>query len=351
MIGLELVGFMLLIQALRWWISPKKNSTDPTGIGSPIPSVTFLVAAWNAELNVEPFIRSFSAITGLDKQLVLCAGGSDGTLGQALSYNSDTIIVVEQDAIDGKQQALKKALEQAWGDIIYLTDIDCRLEDDSVKPVVQYVADHPDRVATGTVRPLESQMGNNFVLMQWAIREQSNGPDGSLVGGIDGRNAAMARSILQTTRVLNVPAPSGTDYTLAKELLRLGYSIYFIEGSRMQTEFPKNLTIYIQKQARWLRNVYVLGKRYGAQGEVRRVTLTLAFPFGAVMGLIASILVTNLFWLPVLLILYSLSSRALYLHRINRPRAVASCLSVLVGDWAAALLTVRHLYRGDLSWS
>lgn len=353
MIGLGIALVVLLLQTMRWYISPRKPmDPEPPNVGFLMEaSVTFLVAVWNAEDDVLPFVESFQSLPLPKKNLVLCAGGTDRTLEVAMGCSSDSLSVIPQHRGDGKQGALAKAFDYATGEIIFLTDIDCRLTTDAVYPVLEYVMKHPDEIATGAVRPLISQCTNNFVLMQWAIREQGNPPFEAVVGGLDGRNTAVSQSVLQRTQALQIPAPSGTDYTLAKELIGHGFTIRFIGTSRMQTEFPNRFNVYVKKQARWLRNVLVLGRRYGARHDVRSTVKTLVFPWVAALLVAGGIYNLNLLGIGCALIIYSITNRVLYLRHIDGARAAWSSVTVLLGDWSAAVLTVHHLYRRNFGWS
>lgn len=351
MMGLGLLCLVLLVQAIRWRRMPRGSPPETDAGIMSAPSVTFLVAAWNAELDIRPFVDRFTSLGLPLKQLVLCAGGSDNTWQEAQKYASDGIIILPQEPGEGKQRALEKAFAHASGDIIFLTDIDCRVSDASVLPLVEHVLTHPHEAATGMVLPLESQRQKNFVLVQWAVRERASAANGDLVGGLDGRNSAMKRQLLEETQALRIPAPSGTDYTLAKELLRHGYRIRHLRASQMETEFPAELGIYVRKQARWLRNVFVLGRRYGSWSDVRAVTMTLAFPWFVGLLFVGGLFSYPLLWIAGALVLYSVTNRVLYLRLINRPDAILSSIAVLLGDWSAGLLTLRHLYRRHYYWS
>jgi len=92
--------------------------------------------------------------------------------------------------------------------------------------------------------------------------------------GILGRNCAVRRSLLQATSALNAPAPTGTDYVLAKTLDAAGVRIRQVPESRMPTEFPTTPEVYLRQQRRWLRNVVIHGRRFGAPEEVRAALRT-----------------------------------------------------------------------------
>lgn len=353
MLGIGVIFAVLVLQAARWQATPPavalSEAVDPDA--SSLLSVTFLVAAWNAEDDIGAFISCFHALNLSDKQLVLCAGGTDDTLKRAVSYASKDVTVLVQHSGEDKQHALAKGMAAARGDIIFLTDVDCRPANSSVFPLLRHVQLHPDEAATGSVRPLERQTDKNFVAMQWAVRERSNPPHGATVEGLDGRNSAIYRGLLGSSGGLNTPATSGTDYTLAKELIKCGVTIRHIASSKMETEFPESLRVYIKKQARWLRNVYVLGRKYDAVHESRAVARTLAFPISVLVLVASGFFNAALWWAVLCLVLYSATNRMLYLKTIRRSRALMSAFSLLFGDWAAALLTLRHLVRRNYGWS
>jgi cellulose synthase/poly-beta-1,6-N-acetylglucosamine synthase-like glycosyltransferase len=355
--GIIAVVLLLAIQAVRW-VREAPNKCLGADVPYSIPNlgpyrISFLVPVWNDEQHVTPFVQSFQALTGSGKnlELVLCAGGTDGTGPAARSHIARNVAVISQEPGDGKQGALAKALVRATGDVVFLTDIDCRPRDESVYPVISHVLENPHEIATGGVSPLSSQKKSNFVIAQWAVRERSNPSDGDEIFGVDGRNTAMMREVLARTRAFNVPAPSGTDYTLGKELTQHGYPIRFVGSSRMETVFPEDMTTYVAKQARWLRNVIMIGIRYRSYGEAAAAGQTLLFPFATLALFLGGVWFAPLLWAAFLLVLFSLTNRVLYLRGIGRPAAAAGTVVLLLADWAASTLTVRHLYRRHTGWS
>ena len=80
-----------------------------------LPKVSVLVAAWNESAHIERHIESFQALRYPHKELVLCAGGTDGTYDMAKKYASEVVKVLEQHPGEGKQRALRKAFPQTDG--------------------------------------------------------------------------------------------------------------------------------------------------------------------------------------------------------------------------------------------
>src|SRR5579859_460989 len=90
-----------------------------------LPRISVLVAAWNEAAMIEAHLHSFQALSYPDIELILCAGGSDDTLRRARQAAGRAVHILEQQAGEGKQQALARCAALASGEIIYLTDADC----------------------------------------------------------------------------------------------------------------------------------------------------------------------------------------------------------------------------------
>lgn len=349
-----LLMVLIVVQILRWIRNDERRSPISDSINLDIEShrVSFLVPAWNAEKHVDPFVQSFLSLPNSEKwELVLCAGGEDTTWAAAMKHRAKNIRVIEQNRGEGKQKALDKALSASTGDIIFLTDIDCRLTATAVFPLVRHCMRHPQEAATGGVRPLDTQMSSRFIRAQWAMREGANPHGGTRVTGADGRCSAISRDILKAVQPFKVAAPSGTDYTLAKTLVAHRYAIRFVADGRMATEFPDCPAVYIRKQTRWLRNVAALGIKYGAFGDVRGVAFTLAYPLAIVALVAAATWFPAAAWIAMGLTVYSLSNRTRHFRLINCPISLWGALLLLLGDWAAGLLTLVHLSEGRTGWS
>ena len=86
--------------------------------------------------------------------------------------------------------------------------------------------------------------------------------------GMLGRNCAVKRELLECSHALEVPAPSGTDYVLAKMINQTGARIRQVPDSRVVTDYPNSLREYTQQQRRWLNNVAHFGNRFGARTEI-----------------------------------------------------------------------------------
>ncbi|PJF38430.1 MAG: family 2 glycosyl transferase, partial [Phototrophicales bacterium] len=200
--------------------------------------------------------------------LILCAGGYDRTFDIASQYHDGkAIIVIEQVAGEGKQAALRKCLPRATGEIIYLTDSDCLLNDDAFIRLIAPIVKGEYEAVNGTSHPLKTQQNNAFVMYQWTVDHYAHARAPEHSSGLLGRNCAVSAQALRQTGGFDEEAKSGTDYTLARQLIDNGYTIYNEKYSSVETEYPSSLRSYYYKRTRWLRNTIVLGykkKDYGS---------------------------------------------------------------------------------------
>ena len=142
------------------------------------------------------------------------------------------------------------------------------LDDDSFLRTLAPLVLEGEEVATGTSRPLERQLDNPFVVYQWAIRSYSNAHRPSYVSGVLGRNCAVSKEAAEGIGGFGADVPTGTDYHMAKLLLKEGYRIRSVPDSAIETVFPDTVRSYWRRQSRWVRNLIVHGPTFGAYDEV-----------------------------------------------------------------------------------
>jgi cellulose synthase/poly-beta-1,6-N-acetylglucosamine synthase-like glycosyltransferase len=278
------------------------------------PLVSVLVAAWNEADMIDAHIRAFLALRYPRKELILCAGGDDGTCDLARRHAGSDVVVLEQQPGEGKQGALQHCLEQASGQVLFLTDADVLLDDDSFLRTLAPVAAGDEDVATGLSRPLESQLDLPYVIHQWCTETYAAAIGHShYVTGIKGTNCALQRTALKALGGFQPGVRIGTDYHLAKQLLAHGYRIRHVPHSVNQTEYSESFVIHARRQSRWLRNLILHGRRFGAPAEVRATLRTAAVGLGMLLlPLVTPLLGIVAFCGWTLALAHSLLSKARY---------------------------------------
>jgi cellulose synthase/poly-beta-1,6-N-acetylglucosamine synthase-like glycosyltransferase len=306
-----LAGFIAVL--LRQWILWQQDKQRIARIEAtpPLPSlatwphqpkVSVLVAAWNEADNIQAHIQSFLALRYPHKELVLIAGGRDGTFDLAQKYIGEQVIVIQQIPGEGKQSALHKGLENTAGEIIYLTDADCLLSNHTFESILAPIANGEAVATTGRYCPLPEQENQPFIQMQWCIDNYGRAQMPTDVKGLIGRNAALTRSLLFSTGDFRKEAPIGTDFFLAQQILAIGKTILYIHGSMVATKFHSHPGFYIQQQSRWLRNILIYTRKFKSQQQYKAalgqclsgllvLSVILLSPFSAFFLRIAGLLV------------------------------------------------------------
>jgi cellulose synthase/poly-beta-1,6-N-acetylglucosamine synthase-like glycosyltransferase len=313
-----------------------------------LPRVSVLVAAWNEAAHIERHIESVLGLRYPQVEVVLCAGGADDTYELARRYAGDGVTVLEQRPGEGKQGALRRCLARASGEVVFLTDADCVLDDEAFERTLAPVVQEGLPASTGTLRPLDCQVSNSFVTYQWAADRYGSlrAPDDS--PGLQGGNCAIQTRVLEKVAAFGGTAATGTDYVLARQLLQHGYSIRTVRSSAVQTEYPTTARAYLSQRSRWLRNLITIGLQSGDAAQTRRglqsaaiaVSFLLMPLFGLMLGR-----ATFAVWLTMLA--HAVSSRIRYVGLLdtptdlNRLKAVLTgllCLGLDLVAWSGALV-------------
>lgn len=250
----------------------------PLHPGSPAPllRVSVLVAAWNEAEMIRQHIASFRGLRYPHKELVLCAGGVDGTDRIAREHEGEGVTVLEQEPGEGKQRALRRCLAEAKGEIVFLTDADGVLDDDSFERTLAPLIVGGEAVSSGTVQPLRQQLGLPFVIHQWCTQLYTLACAPDHAPGLQGANCALRRDALERAGGFALDVRTGTDYHLAKRLLQLGYRIRLVRDSLAQTRYPDTYSSYWRRQSRWVRNLMLHGPGFGDVPLIRAAQRTAA---------------------------------------------------------------------------
>ncbi|MBN1261355.1 MAG: glycosyltransferase [Anaerolineae bacterium] len=249
-----------------------QHTSVPT-LADPGPQVSVLLPAWRERDHIGPAIEAFLALSYSNKEIIVCAGGDDGTLGIARRYAGPQVHVLEQRPGEGKQSALRRSLTEAAGELIFLTDADCRLTDDVFHRTLAPLLDG-EAAATGVSRPLPEQLDTPLIQHQWAIDAYVDARRPERVAGLLGRNCAVTREALRRTGDFEAHVPTGTDYVLAKQLLRAGVRLCYVRESAIPTRYPETPASYRKRQSRWVRNLILHGPEFDAQDETAQALRT-----------------------------------------------------------------------------
>jgi len=347
------MGLWLLYEVWHWRTRIRRRE-EPAEPGPFLDSrpVSFLVAAWNAAEDIGPFLEAYAALDLPAKELVLCAGGTDGTWEAAVSAPSGPdVVVIRQEPGDGKQGALARCWGHARGEIIYLTDIDCRPTTRGVARMLTVLRTDRASAVSGGVIPLARDLRHPLVRVRAAIDAYVEAGSVRPIKGLRGCNAALTRAALDSVGGFRVEAPSGTDYTLAQELRARGHTILHVPGAAMATRYPATVRGYVRQQRRWLRNVFRLGRRYHVREDVLLTTRTLMLPYVVIALGVLAVVWTPLWWFGVgALVGHGVGNRLGYQKQMGMDPTVSGAVASVAADLLASLEASFDLAAGRTAW-
>lgn len=232
------------------------------------PRVSILLPAWNEAEYIRDCLEAIGSLRYPNLELVLCAGGTDGTLELARHFAPPGAVILEQQPGEGKQRALQRCLERATGSVVFLTDADCVLDDETFERTLEPILRGDAVATTGTFQPLDGQKFHPLVAFQWShhLWMQARAP--MFVDILIGVNVAIRRDVLERVGGFSVPAPIGTDYALSRQLQDAGYRIRFVPESCVRTAYCTDLGEYVRQRSRWFRNRFLHGLRHRRWREV-----------------------------------------------------------------------------------
>jgi cellulose synthase/poly-beta-1,6-N-acetylglucosamine synthase-like glycosyltransferase len=254
--------------------SPQVVSCSHQGDQSPsftkgnLPRVSILLPAWDEAEYIGDCLTAIGNLRYPDLELVICAGGTDETLELARCFAPPGAVILEQRSGEGKQRALQRCLEHATGSVIFLTDADCVLDDETFEQTLRPILEGEEVATTGTRQPLDRQKSHPLVAFQWSQHLWMQAVAPVYVDTLDGVNAVVRRDVLERVGGVSVPAPIGTDYALSRQLRDAGYRIHFIPESRVRTAYCTTLGEYLRQRSRWFRNRFLYGFRHQRWREV-----------------------------------------------------------------------------------
>jgi glycosyltransferase involved in cell wall biosynthesis len=359
--GAGLLAGLAVISVLNWreWKRSRKSSSLSCTVpgdewvrsAKSLPRVSALVAAWNESSNIEQHIESFLKLRYPAIELVVSAGGDDGTYERALRYAGGRITVIRQAVGEGKQTALSSAYQHSTGVIIYFTDADCIFSDEAIERVLAPIILEKEQAATGSSRPLDAQLNQLLPSHIWAREIAASKRHNGYIQGILGRNAAITRDAIERSGGLEFAAPTGTDYHLAQRLLRIGTPIRYIADSVVPSSYPTSVGDYRSRQSRWLRNLILFGGQYGARADVVATCKTIGLGLTMTFLPLAALLVGPIaiaLWL--LLLTHATLARIRYMNELSRsglgptpPKYALLAAPLTMLDFAVCALPVVDL--------
>lgn len=344
--GFSLFG-VLVAHAWLWQKDRKRAARFQTRVHQDLkitntPKISFLLPAWNEVNHLSACLDSILRLDYPNTEVVVCAGGIDGTLEVAKRYQDRQVVVLEQHPGEGKQKSLQKCFMHSTGEIIFLTDADSRLDTESFLATIQPIIAGEEVACTGSRRPLLGQESSPLVVYQWAYHRYLTAAQPDYIDTLYGINAAVHRSALEKIGAFRTSAPIGTDLLMGQLLLSAGYKIRFVSNSTVYTDYQSKISPFIRQQARWFRNRFII-----AVQNKKRADLFSYLRIGLSAGLMLAIPLTGGFGLKALWYVWTVG---LFHLLLSQMRVLAFVNSVDGKDNRQKFITWFFLPYQVISW-
>ena len=280
--------------------------------------LSFLVAAWEEADHIDAFLRSYLKLTYPNLELILCAGGPDGTLEKAKKYENASIKIIKQEPGEGKQRALRKTFHFATGDIVVLADADGLLNDAALMALIEPLVKKEEGVTSGGCMPLEETLTQPFIFYQYAMQNQDINRTfrKKYLLALLGSNAAILYEVLKKVGAFNEDVAIGEDSFLAKKIVMHGYRIRYMPESIVETEYPATLAQFRRQKERWVRTAIMQNLRSGFRKRLIKPFLPLVIGVGFL-----ALLLIGLFFSRQLLIVWAILTAWYFLRRARYLRS------------------------------
>jgi hyaluronan synthase len=322
----------------------------------PVPDVRVSVVIPVVDEPVELFREVLSRIADQspDETVVVINGPRNLRLEQVCTKVQVPFVWTE---VPGKRNAVQVGVGATTGEVVVLVDSDTLWEPEALSELLRPFA----RPYIGGVTPYQSiRSPERNLLTRWAswsekIRWHSSMPAYSVsgsVGCLPGRTIAFRREVLVrampeflSERFLGVHLEVSDDRSLTNLCLKQGYLTVFQSTSRVVTDAPTKLRVFIRQQLRWARGSqyntlrmlpWMLGNaRFLAFGFIVDILL----PF-ALLGVWGAWLVRTVFF-------DTGTNMVGYVLALGMGVVVNSVLFALVGMVLSLLLRQWWMLRGE----
>lgn len=241
------------VKAIRAGQSAARRNTRSPRLIEPVewPRVSVLIPAWCEVDTVERCLTSLNAVNYPDWEVIVIAGGPDGTFEQVQSFARPgtryPLVVLEQQP-KGKNAALNQGLAVANGTVVVVLDADSNVSSGWLKSLVQPLL-CGSAAACGNYLPMretwvsrheQMEKTSLYVIHQRVILQGS----GSIA--IGRHTLEMVGGFPETVRV-------GVDWDLDVRISQRGLPKAFAVQAEIRTQRPSTLGEYWRNEIRWRR--------------------------------------------------------------------------------------------------
>jgi len=214
-----------------------------------LPFISIIIPAWRERGTIDFCIESLKSIRYPSWEVVIVAGGPDGTYQAALEAGSEmgNIKVIKQHP-RGKNAALNEGLDHSRGEIIVLLDADSRVSPGWLEALIAPLTG-ASQVTIGQPVPLrETSISMNERMERISTWEIHNSVILQGSGSI-----ALKRELIKQMQGFPEEILVGVDWDLSARLSAQGIAFTYCPKAIVYTERPATIREYWHNEVRWRR--------------------------------------------------------------------------------------------------
>lgn len=227
------------------------------------PKVSFVIATWNEEKTISGKLKNTLALDYPKDKLeviVIDSGSTDQTKNIVRKFKKVRLIVEKERK--GKADALNKAFKECKGDIVVISDSDCRLDKDILKKSMPYFFDPKVGALTGrqillnSKENLATKTEQNYRNFYFIIRNAESIIDSTLV--FHGEFSAFRKELLDNIYNDSV----ADDSELALRIRKKNYRALMIWDAVYREYAPNRLSDRIKQKYRRAQGLVQIMSRF-----------------------------------------------------------------------------------------
>lgn len=217
---------------------------DKIDLDVELPSVTFVVAAFNEEKVITQKIENTLELDYPKEKLqiiIVSDGSNDNTDPIAQSYSDKGILAMHIPERQGKSAALNRALEKAEGEIILFSDANNDFNQQAVKELVKHFSDPEIGAVTGAKHiyaseDREAAKGDGLYWKYEAFIKKAES-DISSITAAEGEILAVKKSLMKPID----PNKINDDAAITFDIVKSGYRILYEPNARSEEHGSSDL--------------------------------------------------------------------------------------------------------------
>ena len=316
------------------------------------PKVSFVIATWNEEKTILGKLKNTLALDYPKNKLeiiVIDSGSTDQTNNIVRKFKRVRLIAEKERK--GKADALNKAFKKCKGDIVVISDSDCRLDKDILKKSMPYFFDPKVGALTGrqillnSKENLATKTEQNYRNFYFMIRKAESIIDSTLV--FHGEFSAFRRKLLDNIYDDSV----ADDSELALRIRKKNYRALMIWDAIYREYAPNRLSDRMKQKYRRAQGLVQIMSRFfstfflnPAYGYFGMLIFPVEFFMHAISPFIVILALITMFFLPLnLLILISFATIVALSIKIVR----SFMLTFMHSQYACLKGMVSYLFKGS----